>query len=110
MKINALVVAALSSLILSSQLAAGAQVCLQRNRLQSWRVINQNTLEMTDRSRKVYHVTLRDGCPNVTRSTATLVFGRSWGNLQCLGPGLAINVTAHGHGLRTCRVGSVTAG
>ena len=110
MKNKAIAVATLSCLILSSQMAAGEQVCLQHNRLQSWRVINQNTLEMTDRSRKVYHVTFRDGCPNATRSTATLVFGHSWRNLQCLGPGLAINVTAHGHGLRTCRVGSVTAG
>ena len=111
MKMNVIVVATLSRLILSSQVRAGKQkACLQRNRLQSWRVIDQNTLEMTDRSRKVYHVTLRDGCPNATQSTATLVFGRAWGNLQCLGPGLPINVTAPGHGLRTCRVASVTAG
>jgi hypothetical protein len=110
MKKKSIVIAVLSCLCLPSQLLAAENVCLQRNRLQSWRVIDQNTLEMTDRSRKVYHVTLRDACPNATQSTATLVFGRSWGNLQCLGPGFAINVTAPGRGLRTCRVGSVTAG
>ena len=111
MKKNAIVVAVLSSVIISTQLTAGEQkACLQRNRLESWRVIDQNTLEMIDRSKKVYHVTLRDACPNATQPTATLVFGRSWGNLQCLSPGFAINVTAPGLGLRTCRVGSVAAG
>lgn len=110
MKKKTIVVAALSCLIASSQVMAGGQkVCLQRNRLQSWRAVDQNTLVMTDRSRKLYHVTLRNACPNLRQPTATLVFGHAWRNLQCLGPGHAINVAAPGLGLSTCRVGSVTA-
>ena len=110
MKTNAIVMVALSGLIISSQVAAGEKVCLQRNRLQSWRVIDQNTLEMIDRSKQVYRVTLRAPCPNATQPTATLMFGRAWANLQCLSPGFSINVTAPGLGLRTCRVAGVTAG
>lgn len=105
-----IIVAALSCLIASSQvLAAGQKVCLQRNRLQSWRAIDQNTLVLTDRSRKNYHVTFRNACPNATEPTATIVFSDSWRNLQCLRPGQAFNVTAPGRGPRTCRVATVTA-
>ena len=111
MKKKTIIVAALSCLIASSQvMAVGQKTCLQRNRLQSWRTIDQNTLEMTDRSRKVYHVAFRSACPNATEPTAKLVFGHGWRDLQCLGSGHAINVTAPGRGLRTCRVASVTAG
>lgn len=110
MKKKTIIAAALSCLIASSQvMATGQKVCLQRNRLQSWRAIDQNTLVMTDRSRKDYRVKFRNACPNVTEPTATIVFGHSWRNLQCLDPGQAFNVTAPGRGLRTCRVATVTA-
>jgi len=111
MKKPAIVVAALSFLIAATQVTAGERnACLQRNRLHSWRVVDQNTLEMTDRSRNSFHVTFRNACPVATQPAATLIFGSAWRNLQCLGPGMPVNVTARGHGLRTCRVASVTAG
>ena len=108
---NAIMISALLGTLVSTQvLAADEKVCLQRNRLQSWKAIDENTLEMTDRQMKVYRVTFRDACPNATISNATLVFGRTWQNLSCLSAGLAINVAAPGRGLRTCRVAGVTAG
>jgi hypothetical protein len=111
MPANAIVWGVLSALIIFPQVSAAEQnVCLQRNRFQSWRAIDENTLAMVDRSKKVYRVSLRDACPTATETTATLVFGSAWRNLQCLGPGLAINVSVPGRGLRTCRVASVTAG
>jgi len=111
MTANAILWGVLSTLIIFPQVSAAEQnVCLQRNRFQSWRAIDENTLAMVDRSKKVYRVSLRDACPNVTETTATLVFGSAWRNLQCLGPGLAINISVPGRGLRTCRVASVTAG
>jgi hypothetical protein len=109
--IKAIIIGVLLGATLSTQLlAADGKVCLQRNRLQSWRVIDQNTLAMTDRVGKTYRVTFRQPCPNATESTATLVFGRAWSNLGCLSAGMPINVTAPGRGLRTCRVDTVLAG
>lgn len=106
---NAIIVGVLLGATISTQLLAGeGQACIQRNRLMSWRALDENTLQMTDKSRKNYNVTFRDSCRGLADSRATLVFGRAWSNLGCLSPGMPINVSAAGKGLATCRVASVT--
>jgi hypothetical protein len=102
------IVAVLGALLSTQVLAAGEKVCLLRNQLESWRVIDENTLEMTDKRKNVYHVIFGSPCPEASVSTATIAFGRAWRDLACLAPGLAVNVTAPGLvGRRVCTVASV---
>jgi hypothetical protein len=103
------IIAVLGALLSTQVLAAGEKVCLLRNQLESWRVIDTNTLEMTDKRKNIYHVSFSSPCPEAAVSTATIVFGRAWRDLACLAPGLAVSVTAPGFaGRRVCTVASVT--
>jgi hypothetical protein len=107
---NAIIIGVLLGATISTQLLAGeGQACIQRNRLQSWRALDENTLQMTDKQMNNYNVTFRAPCRGLADSRVTLVFGRAWSNLGCLSAGMPINVSAAGRGLATCRVASVTA-
>jgi hypothetical protein len=105
-----IVIGALLGALVSTQvLAANEKLCFLRSQLVSWHVIDENTLEMTDKRKNLYHVTFSSPCPEAAVSTATIVFGRAWRDLACLAPGLAVNVTAPGlAGRRVCTVASVT--
>ena len=95
--------------VVTPLLAEEENACLQRNRMWSWKALDENTLLYKDRSQKEYIVTFRNSCANVTRSNATLVF-RHAGSLRCLAPGDAVGVKAPGYAGSTCRVESVRAG
>jgi hypothetical protein len=90
-------------------MAQDENACLQRNRIWSWRALDESTLLYKDRTQKEYVVTFRNRCAHVTRSNATLIY-RHAGSLSCLSPGDAIGVKAPGYPGSTCRVESVRAG
>lgn len=88
--------------------AANEKVCLLRSQLQSWRVIDENALEMTDKRENVYRVNFDNPCPEATIPTATIAFDRAWRDLACLASGFAANITAPGLlGRRVCKIASV---
>jgi hypothetical protein len=90
-------------------LAAENANCLQRNRLQSWRVVDTSTLVMTDVQQNQFTVHLSRRCLNLTRPRAVLIH-RTWQNLACLHSGDIFRVAAPGLGVTTCSVASVEAG
>ena len=101
---------ALSVLMLSTPVLAEAQkACLQHNRAQSWRAVDEKTLVYTDRLNNPYTVTFTDRCRNLTRGNAVLV-NRHWSGLRCLSRGDSFRVAAHGTAASACRVESVHAG
>jgi hypothetical protein len=97
-----------SALLATQVLAAAEGACLQRNRMSSWRPIDDRTLEMTDRDMKKYTVQLRSRCTLATRTSARLVY-RNWTNLSCLRGGEVITVFAPGGVRGTCVVSGVQA-
>ena len=92
-----------------TQVLAASDACLQRNRLQSWRAVDNSTMVMTDLQRNEYTVRMNGTCSNLVRPAALLVY-RTWQNLACLQSGDIIGVTAPGLGLVTCSVAGVSAG
>jgi hypothetical protein len=96
-------------LIATQVLAASGEACLQRNRVQSWRAVDDNTMVMTDLQQKQYTVQMKGRCSNLARPAAKLIY-QTWQNLACLHPGDIISVTAPGMGSVTCSVGGVSAG
>ena len=106
---NALLVGTLAGALLAPQIVAAAEeACLQRNRLVSWRAIDDSTLEMTDRNMSKYTVRLARRCTPATRTNARLVY-RTWTNLSCLRSGEVLTVLAPGGVRATCPVAGVEA-
>jgi len=97
---------ALVGAVSSTNVQAGESVCLTKSRLNSWRPIDQNTMEMTDKQMKRYTVHMRDSCENLTYANATLIY-RYWGNLSCLSSSVLVRVAAPGRGALSCRVDRV---
>jgi hypothetical protein len=85
------------------------EACLQHNRLQSWRPVDNSTMLMTDNQMRQYTVRLNGRCTNLTRPAAVITY-RTWQNLACLSPGEIITVTAPGMGSVTCSVENVEQG
>jgi len=109
-KKNLLTVCALAATLVATQvLAASGDACLQHNRLQSWRAVDDSTMVMTDLQQNQYTVRMKGRCSNLARPTAMLVY-RTWQNLACLQSGDIIAVTAPGLGAVTCSVAGVQAG
>ena len=98
-----------ATLVATQVLAASGGVCLQRNRLQSWRAVDQSTMIMFDNQQNQYTVQMKGRCSNLARPAAQLVY-QTWQNLSCLQSGDIISVTAPGLGAVTCSVGGVQAG
>src|SRR5215213_2761804 len=92
-----------ASLIATQVLAAAGDACLQHNRLQSWRAVDNTTMIMFDNQMNQYTVRMKGRCVNLDRPAATLAYG-TWQNLGCLSPGEIITVTAPGMGSVTCSV------
>ena len=110
MRKNLRIVAILAaSLTATEALAAAGDVCLQHNRLQSWRAVDASTLVMTDLQQNRYTVRLNGRCANLTQAAAVLSY-RTWQNLACLRSGDIITVAAPGLGAVTCSVAGVQAG
>jgi len=97
------------TLIATQVLAASGDACLQRNRLQSWKAVDESTMVMTDIQQNRYTVQMKGRCSNLARPAAVLVY-RTWQNLSCLQSGDIIAVTAPGLGAVTCSVAGVQAG
>ena len=97
---------ALLGTVNSTHALAGEEVCLTKSRLQSWRPIDENTLEMTDKQMKRYTVRMQGSCANLTYTNPTLVY-RYWGNLSCLNSSVLVRVAVGGRGALSCRVASV---
>jgi hypothetical protein len=98
-----------ATLFATQVLAAGADACLQRNRVQSWRAVDNSTMVMTDLQQNQYTVRMKGTCSNLDRPAAHLVY-RTWQNLACLQSGDIIGVTAPGLGVVTCSIAGVSAG
>ena len=110
MRRNAVLVGALAGTLLATPvLAAAENVCLQHNRVMSFRAFNERTLIATDLQYKRYTVALGTGCMGLTDGDAKFVF-RTWTNLGCLNPGDIIGVTTARLGLMNCAVQGVQAG
>ena len=95
--------------LVATQVLAASDVCLQRNRLQSWRAVDSSTMIMTDNQYKQYTVHMKGRCSNLDRIAARLIY-RTWQNLSCLQSGDIIAVTAPGMGSVTCAIAGVEAG
>ena len=98
-----------ATLIATQVLAASGEACLQRNRLQSWKAVDESTMIMTDNQQKQFTVQMNGRCSNLARPAAVLVY-RTWQNLACLQSGDIIAVNAPGLGSVTCSVAGVQAG
>ena len=101
--------ALLSSILVSQLLAQAETVCLQRNRVVSWRAVDQNTVVYTDRQRNEYTVTFKNLCSPLTQPGAVLIY-RNQSSLSCIKSGDSIGVKAAGYPGSKCRVADVRAG
>ena len=107
---NLLTVCTLAVTLVATQvLAASGDACLQRNRVQSWRAVDNSTMVMTDLQQNQYTVHMKGRCSNLARPAAQLIY-QTWQNLACLQSGDIIAVTAPGLGVVTCSVAGVQAG
>ena len=109
MKRNLFVASTLMATLVATQVLAASEACLQRNRVQSWRALDDATMVMTDIQMNRYTVHMKGRCSNLNRTAATLIY-RTWQNLSCLQSGDIISVTAPGMGSVTCAVAGVEAG
>jgi len=102
-----IIVGVLSGVIAATPVMAQApQACLQHNRMQSWKALDDHTLIFTDLDRHHYRVTMTPVCRGVTDPQAHLVF-QTWINLQCLPVGEIVSVRSPVFGLTNCAVGNV---
>src|SRR5579872_2145497 len=85
---------------------AQGQACLQHNRMQSWKAIDDHTLDFTDLDRHHYIVSMTPACLGVTDPLAHLIF-HTWLNLECLPSGEIVDVTSPEFGRTSCAVANV---
>jgi hypothetical protein len=89
--------------------ASNDNVCIQRNRVRSWRAHDDSTIVFRDRQMNDFTVNLRGACRGLTRGNAVLIYPRA-GSLSCIAPGDALGVRVAGLAPATCRVASIAAG
>ena len=106
--IASIVVGVLIGVMAATPVLAQGQTCLQRNRMQSWKAINDHTLDFTDLNRNHYTITTNSACRGVTDPQAHLVF-HVWQNLECLPIGEIIVVRSPVFGATQCSIASVQA-
>jgi len=110
MKKNGMLVGALMAATLATPvLAASEDVCLQHNRIWSWRAVNDRTLVVSDKNLHYYTVRMNPGCIGLTNGAAKLVF-RTWQNLGCVDRGDIIGVNSPGLGFVSCSIAGVEGG
>ena len=105
MKTKLFAVSMMTASLIATQVMA-AEACLQHNRLQSWRAVDDTTMLMTDVQMNRYIVRLKNRCSNLARPAAQII-SRTWQNLACLSSGEIFTVTAPGLGAVSCSVGEV---
>ena len=106
MALKEIVTGVLVAGLCSANVFAASDVCLQHSMLDSWKAIDDSTLEMTDTMKKHYTVRLAGRCMNVTRADAKLVY-RTWTILGCLKVGEMFTVTVAGFSPVECSVAAV---
>ncbi len=104
--INGIVAGLLMGATAATPVLAQPQACLQHNRMQSWKALNDRVLDFTDLDRHHYTVTMSHACLGLTDPQAHLIF-HTWQNLQCLPPGEIIEVTTPVFGRTQCSVANV---
>lgn len=104
----AAIIGVLMGVAAATPVLAQGQACLQHNRMQSWKAINNHTLDFTDLDRHHYTVTMTPACLGVTDPLAHLIF-HTWLNLECLPVGEIIDVTSPEFGRTSCSVAGVQA-
>ena len=102
----AAIIGVLMGVAAATPVLAQGQACLQHNRMQSWKAIDEHRLDFTDRDRHHYTVTMTPACRGVTDPRAHLIF-RTWLNLECLPKGEIIDVTSPEFGKTQCAVAGV---
>ena len=103
-----LIIGVLMGTVAATPILAQGEACLQHNRMQSWRAINEHTLDFTDLQRHHYTITMTPACRGVTDPLAHLIF-HTWENLECLPVGEILMVTRPEFGATQCAVASVQA-
>ena len=104
----AAIIGVLMGVAAATPVLAQGQACLQHNRMQSWKAVNDHTLDFTDLQRHHYTVTMAHSCLGVTDPRAHLIF-HTWLNLQCLPKGEIVDVTSPEFGRTQCSVSGVQA-
>ena len=99
-------VGVMAGVMAATPVLAQGQACLQHNRMQSWKPINDHTLDFTDLDRHHYTVTMMPACRGLTDPQAHLIF-HTWENLECLPLGEIIVVTSPVFGHTQCAVAGV---
>lgn len=98
----------LMGVMAATPVLAQGKACLQHNRMQSWKAIDDHTLDFTDLDRHHYLVTMTPACRGVTDPLAHLIF-HTWLNLECLPAGEIVDVTSPEFGRTSCAVANVQA-
>ena len=104
-----LIGALIGTLAAGPVLAASGDICLQNNRIWSWRMVNQRTLVVTDRDYRPFTVRLTGGCVGLTNATMALAF-RTWTSLGCLKRGDEVSFREPALGRMSCFVTNVLPG
>lgn len=104
----AAVIGVLMGVAAATPVLAQGQACIQRNRMQSWKPINEYAFDVTDLNRHHYTVTMNSACRGVTDPRAHLIF-HIWLNLQCLPRGEIVTVVSPLFGHTQCSVAGVQA-
>ena len=105
--ILALIAAALSGAIgASPAFAESDEVCLQNERIWSWRVINERTLVVTDVRNQAFLVSLGAGCVGLNNMVASIGFNTRT-NLGCLKRGDRVSFREPTFGATSCFVRDV---
>ena len=90
----------------SAQSAPTEKVCLQSNRVWGFDVVDERTLQITDRLYKRYTVRMTSGCVGLTKSVLDVQL-RSKTELGCLGQGDRVSFRSPGLGRLSCFVTEV---
>ena len=103
-----IVIGVLAGTMAATPVIAQGMACLQHNRMQSWRAVDDHTLDFTDLDRHHYTVNMTPACRGLTDPQAHIVF-HTWQNLECLPVGEIIVVTSPVFGATQCSVANVQA-
>jgi hypothetical protein len=107
MKITHLAITGLLlGVMIASPVLAAERACLQSNRLRNWKVLDNQTLLITDTSYKNYRVSLSGACIALTDAVRQMVL-RPATALGCMNSGDLVRFRSPGRGLVTCSVTNV---
>jgi len=107
MKIKfAALVGVLMGVAAATPVLAQGQACLQHNRMQSYKAINEHVLDFTDLDRHHFIVSMDPACLGLRDPQSHLIF-HTWINLECLPVGEIVDVVSPEFGRTSCAVSNV---